>query len=559
MGGLLSQFFSLLIKLLLAVFFYGTPLLGFWLASSLTAFLGGPHYLAWSAGLLLFPVIPGLWELYTWSHRRKDSKPWFTPLDRVSMKTFAVGLAFLALLLYLYPQAAFVSLSTRGDWMLDGVKGARADSARRVLFRAASAVEWLYRASRNNPYKAYIDKKARKLAEEATQQREKELAQQREKELAQQREKELAQQREKELAQQREKESTQQGEKESTQQGEKESTQQGEKESTQQGEKESTQQGEKESTQQGEKESTQQAEKENKPELKWPWKGLTLHPAVSSMPASAETSISSVAHYIAKHETNPVLRIKALHDYVADRIAYDYKALYSGNIPSQDAESTFRTRKSVCAGYANLLSALAAAIKEQIIVVSGDARDPKNGDKLTGMGHAWNAAHIGKGWYLIDACWDAGCVSREKGFEKCYKTDYLMPPPEVIIQDHFPEEPTWQLLSQPLSQGEFLRQPMLEPGFQAAGLKLVSPRRARVESGPTATVILKNPNKQWLMAGLESDGKGIGFSSDPTNNETAVLERTLPDKGTYRLNMFINKKGRYGDYGFVGSVDFVNR
>src|SRR5262249_19076863 len=126
----------------------------------------------------------------------------------------------------------------------------------------------------------------------------------------------------------------------------------------------------------------------------WPWTTASLHPAVATMPHSVETGIQSVAEYIAKHESDPVLRIKALHDYVADRIAYDSDSFYSGKYPDQDAETVFKTRKSVCAGYANLLSALATACNEQIVVVEGDARDPSTGDKLTGSGHAWNAARI---------------------------------------------------------------------------------------------------------------------------------------------------------------------
>jgi hypothetical protein len=191
--------------------------------------------------------------------------------------------------------------------------------------------------------------------------------------------------------------------------------------------------------------------------------------------------------------------------------------------------------------------------------VCGDARDPATGDKLTGSGHAWNAARIGTRWYLIDSCWDAGSISREKGFTKFYKTDYLLTPPKVMIQDHFPEEPTWQLLAQPLSQGEFLRQPMLRPGFEAAGLTLVAPQRAQNESGSKAFAIVKNPKNEWIIAGLEQDGKPIGYSTIPTNNEIAQLEHPLPDKGRYRLNMFAKEQGRDARYNFVGSVDYVNR
>jgi transglutaminase-like putative cysteine protease len=80
-----------------------------------------------------------------------------------------------------------------------------------------------------------------------------------------------------------------------------------------------------------------------------------------------ETSIDSVAKYIVSKETDPVLRVKALHDYVADRIAYDAESYFAGVYPPQDAETVFRTRKSVCAGYAQLLEALGKAAGVEIV------------------------------------------------------------------------------------------------------------------------------------------------------------------------------------------------
>jgi hypothetical protein len=342
MFSLMARLTWLLVRIVLCFIFYGTPLIGLWVASSLAAYLGGPHWVAWTAGALLFPIVPGLWELHSWSRRRPGRKAWFTPLDRVSMRTFVVGLVFLAVLLYLYPQTAFVSLSTRGDWMLDKVKDPRAQTARRFLFASAGGLEWLYRATRNNPYKSHIDTNARQRMEEAARQAEQELARQREQQLDHQHGQETAQKQEQETAQKLPEETTQKLPQETAQKQQPEIVQKREQKTAHQHEQKTAQL--------------------TNPAVKWPWKHATLHPAVAAMPNSVETSIQSVAQYIAKRESDPVLRIKALHDYVADRIAYDSDAFYSGHYPDQDAEAVFETRKGVCAGYANLLSGLATAI-----------------------------------------------------------------------------------------------------------------------------------------------------------------------------------------------------
>jgi len=148
----------------------------------------------------------------------------------------------------------------------------------------------------------------------------------------------------------------------------------------------------------------------------------SIHPAVAQMPTSVETSIASVAQYIAQQEKDPFLRVKALHDYVADRIAYDAPAYFGQSPrPPQDAETVFRTHKAVCAGYAKLLEALGQAIEEDIVYVVGDSRSQVS--DLSGNGHAWNAAKIEGHWYLIDATWDSGYVNAS-GFTKRYSTSY---------------------------------------------------------------------------------------------------------------------------------------
>lgn len=429
--------------------------------------------------------------------------------------------------------------------MLDGVKDPRADNARRALFAAAGGLEWLYQATNSNPYKAQIDTEAIQSADVATQQREQEV---------EQREQEIAQKNDQEVSQNQTEDATPQPQK-----------------SNQLDADVSNQKSDEQTAEEvpADKEQPPKpdiAEKNDEAEAtvstqckKWPWKNTTLHPVVATMPASVETSIKSVAQYISKKEKDPVLRIKALHDYVADRIAYDTVALYTRTYPSQSAQTVFKTRKGVCAGYANLLSALATAMNEKIVVVLGDSRDSENSDKLVAGGHAWNAARIKGQWYLIDSCWDAGSISRKDGFKKNYRADYLLTPPQAMIQSHFPEQKTWQLLDEPISLGDFLRQPMLDPSFQAADLTLVRPTRALNETDSDAVVIVKNPDLRWLIVSLYQNGKEIGDGSNATKDKYAKLERKLPGKGKYRLNIYSNDKDQYSQYDFVGAVDFVSR
>ena len=221
----------------------------------------------------------------------------------------------------------------------------------------------------------------------------------------------------------------------------------------------------------------------------WPFEP-SLHPAVVALSPADETSIEAVAQALAKAEPDRARRIKALHDYVADRVAYDVAAYRAGTYGPQDAESVFTTRTSVCAGYANLLAALGEAAGEEIVVVGGDARGLDGG--LSGEGHAWNAAKLDDRWVLLDATWNAGYVDATQ-FYKRYGTRYLMSPPEAFGTTHFPDDPKWQLRAEPISRGDFLRQPNLNGEFFAYGLTLQSPRRSQTTVGDALDVAIDNP------------------------------------------------------------------
>jgi transglutaminase/protease-like cytokinesis protein 3 len=159
------------------------------------------------------------------------------------------------------------------------------------------------------------------------------------------------------------------------------------------------------------------------------------------MPASAETSIDSVGEYIRAHERDPVLRVKALHDWVAAHIGYDVAAkdavvhpedFFSldpasacGATPWPDkaifAECVFARRRGICTGYANLLVALGKVTGDPIVYEEG------GGFVTDGQetGHAWNSVDIAGHHIVIDATWDAGYVDSGGAFHKRFSSEYF--------------------------------------------------------------------------------------------------------------------------------------
>ena len=87
------------------------------------------------------------------------------------------------------------------------------------------------------------------------------------------------------------------------------------------------------------------------PPTRWPLE-KNLHPLIASIPPEAEVSHQSVAKYIAEQERDPHLRIKAIHDYIADRISYDVATMKESDPArraKQDPETVWKTRTRRCA------------------------------------------------------------------------------------------------------------------------------------------------------------------------------------------------------------------
>jgi hypothetical protein len=285
----------------------------------------------------------------------------------------------------------------------------------------------------------------------------------------------------------------------------------------------------------------------------WP-SAAELHHTVKEIPSSSEDSIARVARYIEGRESDPFLKVKAVHDYVADRVAYDAPSYVAKRYPPQDAETVFRTRKSVCAGYAYLFEAIAKAAGIEAYYVGGEARGDGTGE--AGEGHAWNAVRIGGRYYLLDATWDSGSVSGTT-FTKGYKADYLFTPPEIFGVDHFPDDARWQLRATPMSRGDFMRQAMMTPAFHAERRTLVSPLRSQVSVQGAIDIQMKNPDKLFTLASFVALGAAEGDRGTRCRidaGEDTRVHCDFPAPGRWVVKMFSNKQ-EFGSYHYIGQIE----
>jgi hypothetical protein len=473
------------------------PTLGVWVGSSIAAYLNGPVWLVCLSGVLLFPGLPLLWD---WVARRKVKvKRWhkqhLTIWDRLVLRTLAINFVFLTGLLVSTPHTGFSALSTRGDWVLDGVDHPVADDVRAVLFKVADGLEWIYEAANENEYEEMLE-------------------------------------------------------------GDGDEEPDPKPRTDDYGGWDDVWNREGPDEPDTQPDTDPDTHPDETPDdtpvdpSAWP-QPAELHPLIADLPDSAMQSPEAMGEYIRANESDPYLRVKAIHDFVANHVAYDGPAYRDGRYPPQDADTVFRTGLAVCAGYANLIVEIGNAADTEIVRVVGDARS--QGGEVVGESHAWNAAYIEDQWYLMDATWDSGHLNGRE-FVRSYSTGYLFPPPQVMGITHFPENESWQLRKTPLSRGEFGRQPMMRPRFFSQGFSLESPRRSQVTVDREFEMRLGNPKKLHVLASYTTDGGSERTRCRVDEGQKLEIACDFPAAGTYHVMLFSSKK-EFGSFDFLGEIE----
>lgn len=286
-----------------------------------------------------------------------------------------------------------------------------------------------------------------------------------------------------------------------------------------------------------------------------------IDPRARSVPAEIQkgvfhrprTYLGPLVETLTQGIDDDLRKVKILHDWIADNIAYDVPALLSGDLQDPAYEVTLRSRKAVCEGTAVLLKEMCDRARIPCEEVIGYARGATFGiderEDLKDFNHAWNAVKVGGQWHLIDATWDAGHADGTR-FNKRFSTNYLYLAPEHFVNTHYPKDPRWQLLDEPLSRSDFASQPVLNARFFTLGCETITPLTKVNRAAKTALFDIRAPRDTAVTARLEAlDEREIPNRVLIQRNGTTVrVNIAFPRAGTYRLQIFGKRASDPGPY-----------
>lgn len=268
-------------------------------------------------------------------------------------------------------------------------------------------------------------------------------------------------------------------------------------------------------------------------------------------------AIAALAASITKDCQTDAARAKAIHDWIAGHISYDWQewsSIVAGEqtyTQPQDPASVVSRGTAVCAGYAWLYDAMAASVGLEATFVIGNVRGYRgtaDDTLITRYQHAWNSVLIDGQWQLLDATWGARQTGESDVDYLARRDYYFNTPANQMIFDHLPETADWQLLKDPVSAEAFQSLPNLKPAFFQNGLKLGNAfsDSLAASAGQPSAILLAAPAGAQIVATLSLNGQDItrdnvALREDGTRHD--VLIAPLPP-GEYILRLFARPAGQ---------------
>lgn len=265
-------------------------------------------------------------------------------------------------------------------------------------------------------------------------------------------------------------------------------------------------------------------------------------------PKSAEQSIQTLAGYLTAPAKNESQKARAIFCWIAHNIAYDTKSLPVQPAVRPSADMILKARTAVCFGYAGLYTELARAAGLEVTEVLGYAKGYGYdvGDTFGGPpNHAWNAVKMDGQWRLLDCTWGGGHMNEQDQYVRRYDDHYFAASPSEFVYDHFPLEPSWQLLEKSISKAEYEQLPNVRPPFFRCRLKLVSHTQALIKVRGPFVVTLTSPLDCVVLARLYENGRKLpkSYTFAQKESDGYKVYASFPRAGSYALSIYAKRRG----------------
>jgi hypothetical protein len=185
-------------------------------------------------------------------------------------------------------------------------------------------------------------------------------------------------------------------------------------------------------------------------------------------------SVKGITRNLCKNKESDSLKLRAIYTWITHNIRYDLKAYLRYSEKKYTPRKILFRRKVVCQGYSDLFRSMCNHAGIRCLEVTGYAKggiDYQRGQEFYWEEHAWNAVEINGKWHVLDLTWGSGYIALKKRrirkflmhtfglpylqnkvkFKSSPNDDYYLASAEIMLKDHLPADPVFQLQRYPVS------------------------------------------------------------------------------------------------------------
>lgn len=179
------------------------------------------------------------------------------------------------------------------------------------------------------------------------------------------------------------------------------------------------------------------------------------------IPVPGNGDVEQLAKALTEGCTTEKEKARSFFVWVSEHIHYDIELRENKDEISrekrkqlQEPQQVLKRKKAVCEGYTQLYNALCASAGMKALLVGGTSKNEKG--TVSRVGHAWSLVCADGEWGLVDATWGSGVVDADEGkYVEKLNDKYFFPAPETLIADHYPNDPLYQCLENPVDFSTF--------------------------------------------------------------------------------------------------------
>ena len=188
---------------------------------------------------------------------------------------------------------------------------------------------------------------------------------------------------------------------------------------------------------------------------------------VRDCPKEIKSHPDQLASYLEDVAETDLEKARALYVWLAENISYDAKSINKNKYGDNTAEGVLKSKKAVCAGYANLFELLGKQMGLDILTLGGYSKNTDDEQEWYFVDeeadHAWNVIRIDGEWKVFDATWAAGIAYDDKKgrmvFKKQYTDNWFNLSPYEAIFTHYPEDTSLMFTKSKITLEEYEKFP----------------------------------------------------------------------------------------------------